>query len=327
MASDLNDEDFRNELVELFALEAEEWLQQAKTAVQDLQHDHGTRANPKLLDIIQQALSNLGGSAAISELPEIERLAYEVLPQVETIRSASGRPSDEHLDAMHGSLDRLMERIRAITGEAAPEEDQEGEGQAEDGKALGAIEDLSAAMEPASPHIPLDTLRQVQEELAQAGRATRNLLEVVIERAREKGTTEPDLFDKGLVTRALRELEGLDEQFLAEVQKRMPDITQSIVRLKTGHDGKGDLEKTLKLAIESVQALSETARRARAASIVQFLQGLSTFLDVIANHGATLVMGRLDAVEFRLGAVVPMVQQWVEMGRIEREAIGTVLTR
>lgn len=318
MASDLNDEDFRNELVELFALEAEEWLQQATTAVQDLQRDRGTRANPKLLDIVQQALSNLGGSAAISDLPDIERLAYEVLPLIESIRSASGPPSDEHLGAVRDSLDRLMESIHAITG--SEEED-------ESGAALEEIEDLSTTMTPASRHISLDALKHVQEELAQAGRPSRNLLDVVIERARENGSMEPDLFDKGTVTRALRELEGLDEQFLAEVQKRMPDITQSIVQLKARHDGKGDLKKTLKPAIESVHALSETARRARAASILQFLQGLSTFLDVVADRGASLVMGRLDVVEFRLGAVVPMVQQWVEMGRIEREAIGSVLTR
>lgn len=315
MASDLNDEDFRNELVELFALEAEEWLQQSMTAAQDLQRDPGVRANPKLLDIIQQALSNLGGSAAISDLPDIEQLAYELLPLVETIRSASGPPSSAHLDTLQGSLNRLMESIRAITGE-----EEKGE-MPEEG------EEPAAAIEPASPHVSLDTLRQVQDELARAGRASRNLLDVVVERAREKGTAEPDLLDKGHVTRALRELEGLDEQFLIEVQKRMPDITQSIVKLRTVQPGNGNLKKTLKPAIESVHALSETARRAQATSIMQFLQGLSTFLTVVADRGPTLVTGRLDAVEFRLGAVVPMVQQWVEIGRIEREAIGTVLTQ
>ncbi len=315
MASDLNDEDFRNELVELFALEAEEWLQQARTAVQELQRDHGVQANPKLLDIVQQALSNLGGSAATVDLPDIERLAYGVLPTLETLRSGSGSAAGEHLTSIQESLDRLTESIRAISGEPA------------DGEESEAVEDIAAAMEPASPHISLDALQSAHEELAQAGRASRNLLEVVLERARTKGSKEPNLFDKGTVTRALRELEGLDEQFLAEVQKRMPDITQSIVKLKAQQDGKGDLKKTLKPAIESVRALSETARRARATSIMQFLQGLSTFLNVVSDRGVSLVMGRLDAVEFRLGAVVPMVQQWVEMGRIEREAIGTVLTR
>lgn len=316
MASDLNDEDFRNELVELFALEAEEWLQQAKTAMQDLQRDPDPSASGKLLDIIQQALSNLGGSAATVELPEIERLAYDVLPTLETIRSAAGSASTEHLVSIRDSLNALTANIRAISGEPAEAEEESQQ-----------PEDIATALEPASPHISLDVLLQVHEDLAQAGRASRNLLEVVIERAREKGTKEPDLFDKGSVTRALRELEGLDEQFLAEVQKRMPDITQSIVKLKTQHEGNGDLKKTLKPAIESVHALSEVARRARATSILQFLQGLSTFLNVVSDRGAGLVMGRLDAVEFRLGAVVPMVQQWVEMGRIEREAIGVVLTR
>lgn len=315
MASDLNDEDFRNELVELFVLEAEEWLQQAATALQELQRDHGARANPKLLEIIQLALSNLGGSAATVELPDIERLAYDVLPALEALRGGTGPASGEHLTSVQDSLDRLAESIRAVSGETG------------DGEESEAVEDLASAMESASPNISLDELRRVQDELAQAGRASRNLLEVVIERARGKGSKQPDLFDKGNVTRALRELEGLDEQFLAEVQKRMPDITQSIVNLKGLSDPKGDLKKSLKPAIESVRALSETARRARATSIMQFLQGLSTFLNVVAERGAFLVMGRLDAVEFRLGAVVPMVQQWVEMGRIEREAIGMVLTR
>ena len=179
MASDLNDEDFRNELVELFALEAEEWLQQAKTAVQDLQREQGAQANPKLLEIIQQALSNLGGSAATVELPDIEKLAYGMLPTLEAIRSESDPASSGHLTSIQESLERLTENIRAISGEPAGAEESD------------AIDDIAAAMEPASPHISLDALRRVHEQLAQAGRASRNLLEVVIERGASRVTARP----------------------------------------------------------------------------------------------------------------------------------------
>lgn len=309
MASDLNDEEFRNELVELFALEAEEWLQQAQTALKDLERHQGPNANPKVLDIVQQALSNLGGSAATVELPEIEQIAYEALPILETMRRTKEWASAEHLESLQQILARVADGIRDISG--APPADDEADAE---------------EPEAPAPHVSADALRLVQQELAQAGRASRNLVDVILARSQDQANGT-DLFDKAAVTRTLRELEGLDEQFLAEVQKRMPDITQAIVKLKAVGAKGTDPKKALAPAIESVRLLHASAQQAHAAAITQFLNGLDTFLGIVAERGVSLVTGRLDAVEFRLGAVVPMVQQWVEMGRIEREAIGNVLTQ
>ena len=57
------------------------------------------------------------------------------------------------------------------------------------------------------------------------------------------------------------------------------------------------------------------ARRNRcAANINLFLQGLRTFLRVTAQHKPAAIRERLAAVEERLATLIPLAQQWVDVG-------------
>jgi len=56
-----------------------------------------------------------------------------------------------------------------------------------------------------------------------------------------------------------------------------------------------------------------------------FLQGLKSFLAETAYRKGGSLPQRLWAVEERLLALVPMADQWVTLGRLERASIEEIL--
>ncbi len=74
-----------------------------------------------------------------------------------------------------------------------------------------------------------------------------------------------------------------------------------------------------------VEALYECAKSIQAATITMFLQGLKTFLTGSSYRKVATLHRRLEAVEERLKALVPMAEQWVSLGRLERAAIEEIL--
>jgi chemotaxis protein histidine kinase CheA len=150
-------------------------------------------------------------------------------------------------------------------------------------------------------------------------------VELIIRRTEGDSTQSCDSIDSPTVQRILRELDGLDEQFLSEVQRLMPVISKVVSALKAGGASASKPNENLESLLRQIQSLHEAARAVNATAIMRFLHGLHSFLTVVAHRGVSLVLQRLDAVTSRLGAVVPMAQQWVEVGRVERAAIGKVL--
>ena len=83
--------------------------------------------------------------------------------------------------------------------------------------------------------------------------------------------------------------------------------------------------QALEPIFHDIDILSEAAERVSAANITLFLHGLRTFLRVTAHQSPAAVRERLDAVKERLIALVPLAQQWVDIGRVERSAIFDIL--
>jgi hypothetical protein len=55
------------------------------------------------------------------------------------------------------------------------------------------------------------------------------------------------------------------------------------------------------------------------------LQGLRSFLLAAAYRKADNLTQRLEAFEGRIQALIPMAEQWVTIGRVERAAIADIL--
>ncbi|MGQ0812660.1 MAG: Hpt domain-containing protein [Nitrospiraceae bacterium] len=89
MASDLtSDDDFQKELLELFVQEAQEWLQQIQAAMGELEGRPLADRRVQLVDTIVRGLTNLGGSAATVNLPEVEQATFALLPFLDGVRGS-----------------------------------------------------------------------------------------------------------------------------------------------------------------------------------------------------------------------------------------------
>lgn len=321
MSVDSPDDEFQKELLELFSVEAQEWLEQARCALAELEHLPDTAASSKHLEVIHRGMTNLGGSAATVELPDIEEAAYAILPLLDTLRNQSAGPSPTQCATLRERLNTITGAIGQIgaAGTAVPP-----------GDSIHPLdESTELTMSPPTPETrrsPLDALLHLQESFGQNAHPHRNVVGLVIEKVKAERLDEQDPLTVSVITRFLRELEGVDEEFLALVQKQMPDITEAVSALKRTHPEGPVVHGSLEPILGVLRNLEEKAQHVHAMPPREFFGGLHSFLTVVTTRGVSLVMGRLDAVEFRLGAVIPMVQQWVEMGRTEREAIVDLLS-
>jgi hypothetical protein len=77
--------------------------------------------------------------------------------------------------------------------------------------------------------------------------------------------------------------------------------------------------------MEQVEGLHDASEAVQAGMITMFLQGVRAFLVVASYRKNTSLSRRLRAVERRIQALVPMAEQWVSIGRVERSAIAEIL--
>ena len=85
MGADTTD-DFQKELVDLFVQEAQEWLQNIHVALDELQQGPAPERHAKLIETISAGVTNLGGSAATIDLPDVEQASFKAIPFIEALR-------------------------------------------------------------------------------------------------------------------------------------------------------------------------------------------------------------------------------------------------
>jgi hypothetical protein len=195
-------------------------------------------------------------------------------------------------------------------------------------EALPAIAPESFAAPQVQPPLTLsasgtliDALRDLQQARARSMQPTRDVLEAVIQRAER----EADQLDVAGVGRILTELDRLDEDFLQEVRRRVPIISSTLVNLRTHGSPDFVTASQLDPILEQVEALYDLASHVQATMITMFLQGLRSFLMVAAYRKTSTLEQRLGTVETRIHALIPMAEQWGNIGRVERSAISDIL--
>jgi hypothetical protein len=58
---------------------------------------------------------------------------------------------------------------------------------------------------------------------------------------------------------------------------------------------------------------------------MMFLHGIRSFLLVAAYPSNSTAAQRLESIEVRIQALIPMTEQWSNIGRVERSAISEIL--
>src|SRR5437867_6774888 len=335
-----SDDPFQKEVLKLFALEAQEWLRQIRGALRELEGTPDQRDKPKLFDMILRGVTNLGGSVVTVELHAIQQLAFGLLPLLQALRSQGTLASAEQCTALRDGLERVTAAVQQVveptpaTSSGEPTRITAGIGEAVPSAVPTApvapmappfAEPVVTPPSPGPSGMILEALRELQQARARSLEPTRNEVEVIIQRAQGDPAHRSSPVDGPAVRRILQELDRLDEQFLVEVQRQVPMITMAVSALKSGTGSALVSNESLEPILREVHRLHEAATAVNATAIMLLLHGLHTFLTVVAHRRVSLVLQRLEAVESRLGAITPMAQQWVDVGRIERTAIGKIL--
>lgn len=331
-ARDVVDAGFQKEVIGLFALEAHEWLAQIQMAVRQLAEGPNGTLRPKLYGILLQGISNLAKSASTVQLQTIEQMASNLLPILHDVGRQGPRAMTAALRSLQEGLDRISLAVRRLGGshedKCAGTDDDLMETVSELVQAPSAIgtelPDVPKLKTPltVSFGVPLiHALRDLQQARARSMQPARDVLEAVIQRAEREG----DHLQVADVRRILTELDRLDEDFVQEVRRRVPIISSTLASLRM--QGATDLVTTSQLdpILEQVEALYDLASRVQATMITMFLQGLRSFLMVAAYRKTSTLAQRLETVETRIHALIPMADQWRNIGRVERSAISDIL--
>jgi hypothetical protein len=236
------------------------------------------------------------------------------------------------LQSLQEGLDRISLAVRRLAG------DQEEERAGNDGVPVGtetksiqplpvivteqpAVPQLQASLTVTTSFPLIHALRDLQQARARSMQPARDVLEAVIQRAEQ----EADRLDVAGVGRILTELDRLDEEFLQEVRRRVPIISSTLADLRA--QGATDFVTASQLdpILEQVEAIYDLASHVQATMITMFLQGLRSFLMVAAYRKTSTLAQRLGTVETRIHALIPMAEQWVSIGRVERSTISDIL--
>jgi allophanate hydrolase subunit 1 len=179
--------------------------------------------------------------------------------------------------------------------------------------------------ESASPRPLLQALQELQGARARSVQPARDVLETVISRAQQEVGERHEHITAEVIERILHDLDRLDEEFLQELRERVPAMTELIVHLR--ERGKLDFVTASQLdpILLHVDALYQSAKTVDAVTITMFVQGLRVFLTTTAYRKVETLPQRLQAMEERIQTLIPMAEQWVTLGRLERASIKTIL--
>ncbi len=344
MSNHPHEDQFLEEVFGLFALEAQEWITQCKTALLELERRPSEDRQVKLYETIICGVTNLGGSAATVELPALEKLAFALLPLLQVMRERGSRSPVEQLAALREGLDEMtlavehleetkngtvrgfdlvLQRLaNSINLPCAPDPSSQ--------PPLSSSSSQSVAetvVTPLSPSALLGALHDLERGRSESMDQTRHVVEAVIKKAKTEHGEERNgsHFDASTILRILEELEARDEQFLKELGQRLPTIEGVLSELKAGPSEAWSSNPRADTVLQEIHLLHEAARALEAKPIMLFFHGLQTFLSVMSRNGVSVLPQRIEAVVSRLRSILPMAQQWVEIGRDERASVQKIV--
>ena len=329
----------RREILGLFVLEAREWLNQIQTALERLDTTSEQARRSQLATILWQSVGNLARSAATVGLTGVEEMATRLFPLLQAAARHERAVAAHHVASLRAGLLEISKTVRElepVTEKGEPPADSAGQEPADDAALNPAMSPVApassehvetepvATRQPAAPSI-LDALRQLHLARGRSREPVRDVLETVIDRAEAEAAGGAKPVDARAIGRMLEELDTLDERFLEHMQARVPKVIDTLRRITRAGEERPLRPQALEPIFEDIDDLSGSAEQVCAANINLFLQGLRTFLRVTAQHKPAAIRERLAAVEERLATLIPLAQQWVDVGRVERAAIFDIL--
>jgi chemotaxis protein histidine kinase CheA len=310
MSVDTEDE-FQKELIEVFVQEAQEWLQQIHVALDELQQGPAPDRHLKLAQTIKAGIASLGGSAATISLSDVERASFSTLPFVEAVQDPTAKISADDFIALCKHLGHIHTALTRATGVTFDAE-----------SATTSPDSLPAAIPTTDLLAALHGLRERQ---AKFGSFHRNLVQTVIAQVQGLMNNGIGQCDGSSIREFLDRLAAGEEGFFQLVQQQLSNLTDELRHLKNGVEAPGRSRERLQAVVEQVAQLWSAAQQVNAAQAMTFFMGLHSFLTVVMQQRVVVTAKKYEAVESRLLESMKIIQGWVEAGRAERTAIGSVL--
>jgi HD domain len=341
---------FDKEVVGLFVLEAQVWLAQIERGLKKLTEGDDQAVRPKLYGIMLEGITNLAKSAGSVQQSAIEQMAMNLVPMLHELGRQDLR-SAAALHRFHEGVTRIRTALQRLTHHAEALTVQSRNG---DDTAIEVLSShsLSSLQEPATrepvfqssegsePPL-LKALRALQLARARSVQPARDVLEAVILRAGH----EAGEIGVSAIEHILDELQRHDEQFLEDVNRRVTVIIQALHDLRSQETADPLTASQLDPIISEVEALYELANGVQASIMTMFLDGLRSFLLDLASRAkasrflpglrsflhvnaytkASKLRPWLEMLETRVQTLIPMAEQWVNIGRTERADISRIL--
>lgn len=304
------EDDFQKELVELFGQEAHEWLIQIHSALTELENQPDLDRHTQLVDAVVRGITSLGGSAATVNLSDVERATFALLPFIDTLKDRTTATRQDYA-TVREQFRIVITSVTTATGITLDR---------------GLSHDSTPQAEPTADLLTLlNALRTLQEDYSVTELSTRSLIPHVLQRLEHEARQGAEQIQATSFHQMLQELQAADAQCLQSLQQQLPDVAQSLSRLRT--EGLTALEpgNMLSGCIQNIEHLQVIAKQAHVTPLVTFLTGLQCFLSLIVQHRLVITSQRMQAVETRIRAVLVTIEEWIAAGEQERDAMGRLL--
>lgn len=306
MSGDTSDE-FQNELVELFVQEAHEWLQNIHVALDEIQQAPPPERHAVLINTLTAGVTNLGGSAATINLPNVEQASFAALPFIEAIKDPTKSFSVQDFLSLCKQLGQIHTALTNATGVSFDAE---------------AESETVEAVPGLSPTEFVETLRKLQAAQETTGPLERNLIKTMIDQMEGQVQAGVQHVGVDVIQGYLDRMSESEEAFVQVVDEQLPTLTAQLSSLADPASLPGGV---IEASIREVTQLRAEAQQVNVTPAMIFFSGLHSLLSVLAQHHMNLAAPRVQAITNRLGVVRKLIHQWVERGRSERAAIGQAL--
>jgi len=306
MSGDTSDE-FQNELVELFVQEAHEWLQNIHVALDEIQQGPPPERHAVLINTLTAGVTNLGGSAATINLPNVEQASFAALPFIEAIKDPTKSFSVQDFLSLCKQLGQIHTALTNATGVSFDAE---------------AESETVEAAPGLSPTEFVETLRKLQSTQETTGPLERNLIKTMIDQMEGQVQAGVQHVGVDVIQGYLDRMSESEEAFVQVVDEQLPTLTAQLSSLADPASLPGGV---LEASIREVTQLRAEAQQVNVTPAMTFFSGLHSLLSVLAQHHMNLAAPRVQAITDRLGVVRKLIHQWVERGRSERAAIAQAL--
>jgi chemotaxis protein histidine kinase CheA len=309
MVTDTSD-DFHKELVDVFVQEAHEWLQNIHVALDELQQSPAPERHAKLIGTISAGVTNLGGSAATVNLPDVEHASFEAIPFIEALQDPQKTFSVQDFLSLCKQLGQIHTALTRATGISFEE--------------AGGRAAAEAVYTSLSPEEFLHALQELQIKQSSSIASGRNLIRTLIWQMEGQVQAGVDRIDATIIQGYLAKVSEAEESFLKSIDERVPGILKTMSALKVD-DGDSSYMMALEASLQDVERLRTEAQQVSAGSAMMFFTGLHSLLTVVGQRRVFLAATRVESVKARLHVMGGAIRQWVEHGRVQRAAVDHLL--